>query len=172
MADEQKVLEQQAALLNEDTYATGVRLDRENLKRCFEGKVVVKKSERPLQKTRQGWLRYYLHNLVHHDTVLKDWRIFVHEIYTHTGKHNHQGAMGLFVLDGEGYTIVDGERVDWKKGDLILLPVKPGGVDHQHFNRDPQKPARWLALSYRPFKEAMAQFIEQKEDAPGYQSAK
>ena len=172
MADDKKVVGRVPEPLNEDTYAKSVRLDRENLKRCYEGKVVVKKSDRPLQNTRQGTLRYYLHNLVHHDTVLKDWRIHMHEIHAHSGKHNHQGTTALFVLDGEGYTIVDGEKVEWKKGDLILLPIKPGGVDHQHFNRDPNKPARWLALSYRPFKEAMAQFIEQKEDAPGYHSDK
>ena len=35
----------------------------------------------------------------------------MHEIHTHTGKHNHQGAMGLFVLEGEGYTIVDGAGI-------------------------------------------------------------
>lgn len=172
MAEEGKILDPQAAPVKEDTYAAGVRLDREALKRCYEGKVVVKKSEAPLEKTRQGWVRYYLHNLLIHDTALKDWRIIGHEIHTHSGKHNHQGGLPIFVLDGEGYTIVDGQRVDWKKGDLILLPIKPGGVDHQHFNLDPNKPARWLAFAYRPFKEAMAQFTEQKEDAPGYQSTK
>lgn len=172
MAKEEAILNQQAGPLNENVYDGSVRVDRENLKRCYEGKVVVKRNERPLQKTRQGLVRYYLHNVLIHDTALKDWRIFVHEIHTHSGKHNHQGGLPIFVLDGEGYTIVDGKRVEWKKGDLILLPIKPGGVDHQHFNRNPDKPARWLALSYRPFKEAMAQFIEQKEDAPGYQSAK
>lgn len=172
MAEEERNLNQQPEPLKEDTYAASVRLDRENLKRCYEGRVVVKKTEAPLQTTRQGRLRYYLHNLLIHDTVLKDWRIFVHEVHTHSGKHNHQGGLPIFVLDGKGYTIVDGKRIEWKKGDLILLPIKSGGVDHQHFNLDPNKPARWLALSYRPFKETMAQFLEQKEDAPGYPPAK
>ena len=131
MAKEERILEQQAAPLKEDTYAAGVRLDRENLKRGYEGKVVVKKNERPLQNTRQGQFRFYLHNLVHHDTVLKDWRIFVQEIHTHSGKHNHQGALGLFVLDGEGYTIVDGVKVPWHKGSL--LHVQGPQTPHQHF---------------------------------------
>jgi len=36
-------------------------------------------------------------------------------------------------------------RYDWEAGDLILLPVKPGGVEHQHFSLG-DEPARWMAF--------------------------
>ena len=109
----------------EDIYDQTVRVSIDLLKRYYEGKVVVKAKDRPLESTRQGWLRHYLFDHVLHDTVLKDWRVLVHEIHKHSGKHTHQGGLVIFILDGEGYTIVDGERVEWKKGDLILLPIKP-----------------------------------------------
>ena len=67
--------------------------------------------------------------------------------------------------------VVDGARQDWKKGDLILLPLKQGGVEHQHFNTDPNKPARWLALIYAPFQDSMAHFLDQKEESPLHRSA-
>ena len=43
-----------------------------------------------------------------------------------SGKHRHQGGLVIYVLEGKGYSIVDGERKDWEKGDLVLLPMKPG----------------------------------------------
>jgi gentisate 1,2-dioxygenase len=34
---------------------------------------------------------------------------------------------------------------------MVLLPIKPGGVTHQHFNRNgPDDPAEWLAINYLP----------------------
>ncbi len=54
--------------------------------------------------------------------------------------------------------------MEWKKGDLILLPVKPGGVEYQHFNLDPKKPVRWLAMIYAPYQDAIAHYLEQKEE--------
>lgn len=47
------------------------------------------------------------------------------------GKHAHMEAL-VFCLNGEGYSIVDGERVDWKKGSL--LHVQGPQTVHQHFN--------------------------------------
>lgn len=49
----------------------------------------------------------------------------------HSGKHSHMEAV-LYVLQGEGYSIVDGERINWKKGTLFQVPG-PMTV-HQHFN--------------------------------------
>ena len=49
----------------------------------------------------------------------------------HSGKHSHMEAL-LYVLEGEGYSIVDGERIDWKKGSLFH--VTGPQVVHQHFN--------------------------------------
>lgn len=148
-----------------DTYERVLHLHKEQIRRGYEGKVVIKAKERPVEKSRQGWLRYYLYGELFPETALKEWGVFLNEIHNHTGKHMHQGGLAIFVLDGEGYTILDGQKVEWKKGDLILLPIKPGGVEHQHFNRDPNKPARWLAFIYWPYNEAMAHYLEHHENS-------
>lgn len=50
------------------------------------------------------------------------------------------------MIEGRGWTVVDGIRHGWEAGDLILLPLKPGGVEHQHFNAEPAKPCVWLGI--------------------------
>jgi gentisate 1,2-dioxygenase len=49
-----------------------------------------------------------------------------------TGKsHKHVSAAVNFILDGEGYSLVDGERMDWVAGDIMLSA--PGWLPHAHF---------------------------------------
>ena len=50
---------------------------------------------------------------------------------THGGKHAHMEAI-LYILQGEGYSIVDGETVPWKKG--TCFHVQGPQTEHQHFN--------------------------------------
>ena len=49
----------------------------------------------------------------------------------HSGKHGHMEAL-LYVLQGEGYSIIDGKTVSWKRG--TLLQVQGPQTVHQHFN--------------------------------------
>ena len=77
---------------------------------------------------------------------MQGWLVFMHEILTHSGRHRHQGGLALFIVDGKGYTVVDGVRYDWEKGDLVILPVQPRGCVHQHFNLNPDGPSHFLAL--------------------------
>lgn len=120
--------------------------------RAETGKIVVRAKETPWMQNRNAKVRYFFMPYKT-DTALQTVQVFEHVIYRHSGKHRHQGGLAIYVLEGEGYTVVDGKRYDWKAGDLILLPIKPGGVSHQHFNASAKRPARWLALitnSYRP----------------------
>lgn len=50
---------------------------------------------------------------------------------THSGRHGHMEAV-LYTLEGEGYSVVENERINWKKGTLIHVPG-PQTI-HQHFN--------------------------------------
>ncbi|MBI4330996.1 MAG: cupin domain-containing protein [Chloroflexi bacterium] len=52
----------------------------------------------------------------------------------HSGKHAHMEAL-LYVLQGEGYSVVDGERIPWKTG--TLFQVQGPQTVHQHFNTGP-----------------------------------
>jgi hypothetical protein len=151
-----------------DNYEAEYAHQRGLRERAFSGKVLVRDEDRPWQQSRQGLLKYYLSRAALQDTALKDWIVFIHEIHTHSGKHTHQGGLVIYVLDGEGYTVVDGERHDWERGDLLLLPIKPGGAEHQHFNRSADRPARWLAMIYKPLHDEVASSMEQREESPDH----
>jgi hypothetical protein len=135
--------------------------------RAREGRIVLKGSEIPWQENRQGKIGYYLHDEVK-DSALQDWRVFAHEILNHSGRHTHQGGLVLYVTKGKGYTVVNGVREDWSEGDLIVLPVLPGGCEHQHFNEDPDEPSEWVAFIFRPLQYATGALFEQVENSPNW----
>src|SRR6266568_1405531 len=116
----------------------------------------------------EGKLKFFLDPVSFKNTPLQQWRVFIHDIKTRSGKHRHQGGLVIYVLEGKGYSIVEGERKDWEKGDLVLLPMKPGGVEHQHFNSDPQKPAIWAAFINIPIQEYLASDLKQEEVSPDF----
>ena len=150
------------------TYDKNYARTQEIQQRSRTAKIVVHRGDRAEEMTRQGRLRYYLNRTVLHDTVLKDWNIFTHELRTRSGKHRHQGGLGIYVIEGKGYTVVEGQRQDWESGDLILLPIQPGGVEHQHFNLNGDTPSRWMAFIYKPFHDEVAHGMEQREEAPEF----
>ncbi len=133
-------------------------------RRMDEGRIIIKGKQIPHILLPQGYIRFYL--LPPMEDIATDIMVmFSQTIPKQSGRHVHQGGFGLFVLEGKGYTVVDSVRYDWKAGDLILLPVKKGGCEHQHFNLD-SKPSRWLALQCRPFWEITGQYTHQKETSP------
>ncbi len=149
-------------------YDQFIRSRREFDERQLAGPVVIKPSDREYQQTRQGRIMYYLNAQAYKDTPLQDWRVFVHDIKTHSGKHRHQGGFVIYVIEGRGYSLVDGERVDWGPGDLLLLPIKPGGVEHQHFNLEEGKPCRWIAFCYLPVFDHVASEFTQMQTSPQF----
>jgi mannose-6-phosphate isomerase-like protein (cupin superfamily) len=48
----------------------------------------------------------------------------------HTGKHRH-GEESMHILEGEGYSIINGQRFDWHKHSTLQIPFY---AEHQHFN--------------------------------------
>lgn len=145
-------------------YEDMMRDVKERNERLAKGKRIIKGNSLPFQVGRQGILRHYCHDSMT-DLAVEKWAIFVHEIRSHSGKHRHQGGLTIFVLKGKGYTVIDGVRNDWTEGDLICLPVKRGGVEHQHFNID-DRPSRWLAFVNHHIQELIGRFVQQKEVSP------
>ncbi len=152
------------------SYELAMRLDREFAERQMTGRIVLTEEDCPQTLTRQGRLRMYL-DLTVKDTPLQDWVVFTHEVRTYSGKHRHQGGLVIYVIDGRGYSVVDGERIDWEKGDLVLLPLREKGVEHQHFNLDPEHPALWMAFIHLPTKEYVASEMTQTEASPEFKKA-
>jgi gentisate 1,2-dioxygenase len=95
--------------------------------------------------------------------------LFVHDIHTDvdgittSGQHRHQGGLGLFAIEGEGYSVVDDVRYDWKAGDFIMLPIKPEGCVHQHFSNHPGDSAKWLAVLWEPHMILTGMELEQRK---------
>jgi gentisate 1,2-dioxygenase len=134
--------------------------------RAAKGVILIKGDEQAWELNRQGRCRFYAH-LGRTDLANPDWISFRHEIHTHSGVHVHQGGLALFVTKGRGSTVCDGRRADWKADDVILLPVEPGGVEHQHFNVG-DEPCEWIAFAFNPWLDAMGNGYEQRQNHPDY----
>ena len=168
MAEMERVRERERPPIKDNPYERVMRQRKELAERNLTGPVVIDCTKQQWFQARQGKLLYYLCPNNHPETPLQHWRVFIHEIKTRSGKHRHQGGLVIYVLEGRGYSIVDGVRMDWEKGDLVLLPMKPEGVVHQHFNLDPQKPAVWAALINMPIHEYLASDFQQVENSPDF----
>ncbi len=144
----------------------------ESLRQRAEGKVIVKGKDHPMFQNRQGFSNYLMHRNDWPFVGAPGWHIFVNRIFDHGGKHNHQGGLAIFVLEGQGYSVVDDVRYDWEEGDLIVLPIKPDGCDHQHFNTDANHPAEWIAFVFYPFWEPVGVGMVQKEAHPDWVKGK
>lgn len=169
MAERDQVRERERPPIADNHYERNMRERKEFIERNATGPIVIKRSDREIFQARQGKLLFFLCENNYKDTPLQHWRVFMHEIRTQSGKHRHAGGLTIYVLEGHGYTVVDGERKDWKKGDLVLLPMKVGGVEHQHFNLGPpEKPAVWIAMINMPIHDFLASELTQIENSPDF----
>ncbi|NIO70521.1 MAG: cupin domain-containing protein [Anaerolineae bacterium] len=67
----------------------------------------------------------------------------------HNQKHRHMNEAIIYIVCGRGHSIIQPEggpeqRIDWEEGDMFAPPLNWW---HQHFNDDPEKPARYLAFT-------------------------
>lgn len=135
---------------------------------------VIKESELPLEVNRQGLMRWYLHPEIK-DTILSTLVIYSQEIPpgSRSGRLKFQGDQVIYVVEGRGYSLIDGVKHPWKAGDVLNLPLRKPGVIVQHVNADPQQPAKLVAVE--PNFSACAGVdrgsgFEQLEDAPEYRA--
>ena len=163
-----KVREHEREVKLENAYERAVNRQQKFIEQQMTGKLVIHEKDREWFLSRQGRLKFYLEPSTYSDHALRDWQVFQHDIRKHSGSHRHQGGLVIFCLEGKGYSIVDGVRHDWKAGDLILLPYKPGGVEHQHFNVEPGKPCKWMAFLYIPYWDLGDSEVTQVQLSPDY----
>lgn len=153
-----------------NNYEALLQSREEFISRGYQGEVVVDCTKREWEYTRQGIARYLLSPFKFPNTVLQDWFMFVHDIKTQSGKHTHQGGLVIYVLEGAGWSVVDGVRWDWQEGDLLLLPIKQGGVEHQHWNAKPGVSCKWLAFIHLPTWDLVSSELVQNEVSPDWQT--
>jgi gentisate 1,2-dioxygenase len=72
--------------------------------------------------------------------------------HTQSVTHKHNEAI-IIVLRGQGYSLLDDERVDWGPGDTLYIPA---GVWHQHFVTS-DEPAMVIAIKPLPLQEYLGE---------------
>ena len=107
---------------------------------------VVRLSELPLENNEQGLMRWYLHPAIK-DTCLSVLLFYQQEIPpgSRSGRLKFQGGQVMMITEGRGYTTIDGVKHSWKAGDVLNLPLRADGIIVQHFNADPNNPAKFVA---------------------------
>src|SRR3954463_5392444 len=108
---------------------------------------VVKEKDLPLETNPMGQMKWYLHpNLK--DTVVNVMMVYQQEIPpgSRSGRLKFQGGQVIMILDGQGYTSIDGVKHSWKKGDVLNLPLRDEGIIVQHFNTHSSVTAKFLAV--------------------------
>ncbi|MFQ5713893.1 MAG: cupin domain-containing protein [Candidatus Scalinduaceae bacterium] len=64
-----------------------------------------------------------------------------------SGNHRHYYESLIYIIEGKGYSVVEGKKVEWEAGDIIYAPPWSW---HQHFNTDPDKEVRYIACTNAP----------------------
>ncbi len=65
----------------------------------------------------------------------------------HNVRHGHMNSAVFYVLEGEGYDIHDGVRIDYKEGDAFIVE---NGCVHEHCNTHKKKNLRVLVTKAKP----------------------
>lgn len=145
-------------------------------------KKVVTPAEMPWEMSRQGVLKHLLNEQMNTRMETVDAYMQVLPPGSRSGKHRHLAEECLYVLEGRGYDLHQDcdleltdsynwkpqeeiKRFEWEAGDVIYIP--PNTI-HQHFNADPDRPARLISSTNRIFKHCGLNDLEQIEDAPEY----
>lgn len=144
---------------------------------------VISPADMPWEMSRQGILKHLLNE--HMNTRMETVDAYMQIIPpgSRSGRHRHLAEECLYVLEGCGYDlhqdcnveITDDfhwrpeervQRFAWEAGDVIYIP--PNTI-HQHFNGDPERPARLVSSTNRIFKHCGLNDLEQLDDAPEFE---
>jgi gentisate 1,2-dioxygenase len=107
------------------------------------GRAVVRGADLPWERNALGTQKWYMHPDMTENS-LSSLLFWVQELAPgeSSGRLKYQGGTVGYVWAGRGYTMVDDDRHDWSKGDVLNLPVRTDGITVQHVNLDDAEPAR------------------------------
>ncbi|MDP3880027.1 MAG: cupin domain-containing protein [Dehalococcoidales bacterium] len=146
-----------------DTQQGIARMAREVDEEWQKSRVVRKSEELKFETNETGTTAQVINNKLGFSN--KQISSFIREIPVgwKSGKHKHNMEAIIMIIQGEGYTVVDGTKHEWKKGDVISVP--PMTV-HQHFNTGKTEAARFFAVTTIPLMVNIGSFVaEQLENA-------
>ncbi|MEZ4734059.1 MAG: cupin domain-containing protein, partial [Caldilineaceae bacterium] len=76
----------------------------------------------------------------------------------HTQAHRQVGSTVYCVFEGEGATIIDGQRFDWQTGDLFVIP---SWACHEHYNASTSERAILFSINDMPVMKALGKYREE-----------
>jgi gentisate 1,2-dioxygenase len=111
-----------------------------------QGAWLIKGRELPSENNRQGKMKWFLHPALD-NTSIRSMIVFEQEIPPggRSGAQKTPGGSVLYILEGKGFTLLDGVRHDWQAEDLVNIPIRAEGVVVQHVNTDPRRPVRFVS---------------------------
>ena len=162
----------------QETLHEALTADERNAKR----KKVVHPNEMPWELAPQGILKHLINEQMNTRMETVDAYMQIIPPGSRSGKHRHLAEECLYVLEGYGYDLhqdCDVEIIDtyhwkaqdevkkfeWEAGDVVYIP--PNTI-HQHFNGDPDRPARLISATNRVYSMCGLNDLEQLENAPEY----
>jgi len=168
--------------LNKDLYQQMLDDAAEAPARNARRKKVVTPDEMPWEMSRQGLLKHLINEAMNTRMETVDAYMQIIPPGSRSGKHRHLAEECLYVLEGRGYDLHQDcdveitdeyfwkpqeeiKRFEWEAGDIVYVP--PNTI-HQHFNADPDRPARLISSTNRIFKQCGLNDLQQYEDAPEY----
>jgi gentisate 1,2-dioxygenase len=103
---------------------------------------LIKGAMLPWENNKQGIMKWYMHPMLK-SPCINTMQIFVQQIPpgSRSGRLAHPGNQVIFVWEGRGYTIIDGQKHHWAQNDVVQIPCRVKGNTIQHFNADPDNPA-------------------------------
>lgn len=130
--------------------------DEEQARR--KGKVLVKGKDLKFEKTPMGWVAPVVEPKLGFHVKIMSTLVAEIEPGKRSGAHRHLYEEVNHILSGEGYSIIEDKRYEWKKGDTLAIPVFSW---HQHFNTG-KEAARILVHTGRPAMENIGLMITQQ----------
>jgi len=146
-------------------------------------KTIIKAEEMPWEDSPQGRIKH----MVNEKMNTKENCLDIYQQFlapgSRSGKHRHLSEELLYILEGKGYDLhwdvkfdcqdtyiweweTEPRKFEWEEGDFVYIP--PYCI-HQHFNADPEKPARFISVTSRIVKAMGFDWFDQLENAPEYQ---
>jgi quercetin dioxygenase-like cupin family protein len=163
-------------------YAEALKDAAERPIRDAARKKIITPEEMPWEMAPQGLIKHLVNDKMNARVETVDIYMQIIPGGSRSGKHRQLAEECLYVLEGRGYDIhIDcdveitdtyhwkptGEekRFEWEAGDLIYVP--PNTIS-QHFNSDPDRPARLVSATNRIYKYSGLNDLQQLENAPEY----
>jgi quercetin dioxygenase-like cupin family protein len=166
-------------------YADALKDAAERPVRDAARKKIITPEEMPWEMSPHGLIKHLVNEQMNARAETVDVYMQIIPPGSRSGKHRQLAEEALYVLEGRGYDLhVDCDveitdtyhwkpqdevkRFEWEAGDMIYVP--PNTIS-QHFNLDPDRPARLVSATNRIYKYCGLNDLEQIENAPEYDPA-